>query len=202
MSRSKRASKPLYWHGGAAGLAEGERLLPLAQVPSQQGLLKHRPLRHADVYDSSLLYVTTDRSLALDFAIGYAKVIGKPAALYQVRPLGGRVHDIDYPKGVSFGCSEGALVQCINPVTASMAVTGAARGYKTWSDALPMYDSAGYALPNKLQKHLGITPLDLRPLGVGPSYEQIVTHVAIIVRQRHPGLTDADVRRMESALDL
>lgn len=178
----------------------GERLLPLARVPSQQGLLKHRPLRHADVYDYNLLYVTTDRDLALDFAIGYAKVIGRPAALYQVRPLGGRVHDSDYPLGVSFGCSEGALVQGISPVTASMAVTGAALGYKTWSDDMPMYDRSGYALPNKLQKHLGITPVDLRSLGIGPTYDEIVMLVHTIVRQRHPGLTNADVRRMEAGL--
>lgn len=178
----------------------GERLLPLARVPSQQGLLKHRPLRHADVYDYNLLYVTTDRDLALDFAIGYAKVIGRPAALYQVRPLGGRVHDSDYPLGVSFGCSEGALVQGISPVTALMAVTGAALGYKTWSDDMPMYDRSGYALPNKLQKHLGITPVDLRSLGIGPTYDEIVMLVHTIVRQRHPGLTNADVRRMEAGL--
>jgi hypothetical protein len=149
LGKKKYSAKPLYWHGGSAGLTVGDRLLPLAQVPSQQGLLGLRPLRHADVYDPQHLYVTTDRDLDLDFAIDFVKFIGKPAALYQVRTLGSLMHDKDYPRGVSFGCAQGAIVSGVTPVESSMAKTGAARGYKTWSDHCPMYDTEGYALPNK-----------------------------------------------------
>lgn len=200
MGKNKNSAKPTYWHGGSAGLAVGDRLLPLAQVPSQQGLLGLRPLRHADVYDPRYLYVTTDRDLALDFAIDLVKFIGKPAALYQVRTLGSRVHDIDYPRGISFGCAEGAIVTGVTPVAASMAKTGAARGYKTWSDDCPMYDAQGYALPNKLQSRLGITATDLRQLGIGPGYEEIVMLAHTLVQQRHPGLKETDIRRIEKTL--
>lgn len=200
MGKRKASPQIEYWHGGAAGLTAPERLLPLAQVPERHGLLKHRPIRHADVYNPKLLYITVDQDLAQDFAIRYARSLNVPAALYKVKPLGSRVHDIDYPRGISFGCEQGALIIGVFPVTASTPVTGAALKYKTWSDDEPMYDSAGYALPNKLQRHLGVTSSDLHLLGKGANFEQISVFVSELLKRTHPSLTQADVLQLQKNL--
>lgn len=182
----------VYWHGGAPGRVVGEELIPGDQVPgyvhldalTQEDLAEYRP---------DFVYVTTDRDLAHDFAVKHVQLDGA-AALYRVVPLDKPTHDPDYPAGVSFRCTA-AKVTAVesDPFSDSTRLTGAALRYTTWDDNSRMYDESGYPLPNKLQRHFGVTPEHLRHLGYGAEFPDIHQRCAQVVMELNPGITQADL---------
>jgi hypothetical protein len=161
-----------YWHGGAAGRAVGDLLIPGTDVPAYSQVIADMTKELFDQQRPDYVHITVDRNLAIDYAILNAKF--GAAALYRVKPLGPLEGDPDYPQGVSHRCSR-ALVLSVEPdvITSETPDTGAHLGYSTWADDSPLYDSDGYPLPNKMHQHFGVKASHLRSLGYGADFEAI-----------------------------
>lgn len=199
MGKKAKAPAVEYWHGGAAGREIGEQLVPGTVAPGYSHVVDSMTPAEFAEQRPDYVHITTDRNLAFDYAISFAKF--GPAALYRVRPLGHLEHDPDYPRGVSHRCRT-ALVLAVEPdvITAETAETGAARGYETWDDGSPLYDGEGYPLPNKMQQHFGITPDQLRSLGYGADIDAINSRVVQLAREMRPDLTPEDVLEYQRTL--
>ncbi|KIA73415.1 hypothetical protein ANMWB30_23420 [Arthrobacter sp. MWB30] len=178
-----------YWHGGAAGRAIGDMLVPGIQVAGYRDtvLASMSESTLAD-YRPEFTYITTDRDLAFDFAVLHQKSGLGASALYKVSPLGSVTHDPDFPAGVSFRVG-GAKVLTIEPdeFTPLTRESGASLGYTTWDDGSPMYDSNGFPLPNKMQRYFGIQPEDLRPLGFAAEFHAIHGRCMTLIKEKNPG---------------
>lgn len=196
-NQGTRAETVAYWHGGTAGRAVGEVLVPGLQVPGYGSVLAGitgSKKRFRD-YRPDYVYVTTDRDLAFDFAVRHL-TLGLDSALYRVFPQGKPSHDPDYPVGVSFRCRS-ANVLAVEPdiFDASSVESGAARKYMTWDDGTPLYDLEGYALPNQLQHHFGMRPQHLRSLGKAAEFPLIHRRCSEVLQQLVPGFSQAHVDR-------
>lgn len=187
-----------FWHGGAAGRKVGDFLIPGTQVPGYRRVLQSMSEADRAEYRPDFAYVTTDRDLAFDYALQLL-LLG-PVALYRVTPED-PTHDPDYPQGVSFRCSRAQIV-AIEPDRFSSTTrdTGAARRYITWDDGSRMYDDAGYALPNKLHQHLGMTPAHLRSLGFEAPFHLIERMCSETIRRLHPRITQAELWNLRKEL--
>jgi hypothetical protein len=193
MGRKKKEPESVYWHGGAVGRAIGDHLIPGTDVPGYSNIVTAIfATGKFDELRPDYVYITTDRNLAFDYAISWAK-FGPAAALYRVKPLGHLEHDPDYPRGISHRCRS-AVVLAVEPdvITAETPETGAAFGYETWDDDSPLYDSEGYPLPNKTHQHFGVTPAHLRSLGYRADFEAIAYRCTQEMRELNPNLTPAD----------
>ncbi|WP_157407748.1 hypothetical protein [Arthrobacter sp. ZBG10] len=187
----------VYWHGGAAGRAVGEALIPGVQVPGYRHVVAAFTPQGFAEYRPDFAYITTDRDLAFDYAVEYYKLGLGPSSLYKVVPLGKSTHDPDYPTGVSFRCKGSRVVAVeLDEFTVLTKETGAALRYRTWDDNSPLFDNDGYPLPNKVQKHFGVTAEDLRNLGYGADFSAIHQRCMELVGIRNPGITQADIDRV------
>lgn len=189
-----------YWHGGAAGRGVGEKLVPGTEAPGYSHVVESMSPDEFDQQRPDFVHITKDRNLAFDYAVSFAKF--GPASLYRVRPLGHLEHDPDYPRDVSHRCLS-ALVIAVEPdaITAETAETGAARGYETWDDGSPLYDSNGYPLPNKVQQHFGVTPAHLRSLGYAADIDEINHRAVQTVQSLHPNLSAEDVAEYQKSIE-
>jgi hypothetical protein len=82
---TKKESAVVYWHGGAAGRAIGDQLIPGTDVP---GLSEKFASITPELFDQQrpdFVHITTNRNLAFDFAISCAQT--GPAVLYRVKTL-------------------------------------------------------------------------------------------------------------------
>lgn len=188
---AKKESAVVYWHGGAAGRAIGDQLIPGTEVPGLSETFASISPELFDQQRPDYVHITTDRNLAFDFAISCART--GPAVLYRVRPLGHLEHDPDYPRGISHRC-KGALVLAVEPdvITAETPETGAAMGYETWDDGSPLYDRDGYALPAKKHRYFGVKPAHLQSLGYHPDFDAINERCVQTVRDLRPDITPRD----------
>lgn len=195
-----RKSRPVYWHGGAAGIAVGEALLPGTAIPGyvETYLSGMNEQDFAD-YAPDFVYITVDRDLAYDFAVKTAQ-FGKGASLYRVAPKGVPSHDADFPEGVAFKCRMANVLEvAVEEFDEKTQQTRVAQGYMTWDDGVPIYDAAGYALPSKTAAYLGVKSEDLRSLGRWSEFENI--HAALIrhIEKIRPGITPAEGARIREA---
>lgn len=183
-------SKPTvkYWHGGSAGRLVGDQLIPGTEVPEYSRVVAEMS---PDVFNQQrpdYVHITTDRDMAYDYAISYAKY--GPAALYEVKPLGHLEHDPDYPRGVSHRCRS-ALVISVAPdvITSELVETGAAHGYETWDDGSPLYDDEGFALPAKKHQYFGVKAAHLKSLGIYADFDAINERCVTTVKELRPSLS-------------
>lgn len=169
--------------------------MPGVQVPGYEQIAHLLTGKDWEDYRPDFVYITTDRNLAYDFAVLQFE-LDEAAALYRVVPLTKPTHDPDFPPGISFRCAA-ARVVAVEPelFSASTKVSGAAIGYATWDDHSPLYDPDGYALPNKLQRHFGVTPEHLRHLGYAANFEDIRRRCQQVLKSLNPGITQADFDR-------
>lgn len=195
MPKSKRKSndKPavVYWHGGAAGRTVGDQLIPGTEVEDYAKVVATMTPELFDQQRPDYVHITTDRSMAFDYAVSHAKF--GPAALYQVKPLGHLEHDPDYPRGISHRCRT-ATVLAVEPdvISIESVPTGAAFGYETWDDGSPLYDSGGYPLPAKKHQYFGVKASHLHPLGIHADFDVINEHCMKTVQELRPNLTPED----------
>lgn len=198
MSKARKAPRapkvrPTYWHGGAAGRTVGDSILPAIQVPEMKLIYSKAPKEVIGPHDPNFAYVTTNQGLAFNFAVRHAQVMGEASAVYRVesRKL---LPDPDYPPGVSFRCRTAVVLEIVgSPIIGDepLSVQGLQEG--TWQDGTPLYDSQGYPLPNELQKKFGITPADLRALGIGAPITDILRKVSQVIQIKNPGITQEDI---------
>lgn len=183
---------PEYWHGGSAGRAVGERLIPATEIPAYSRAMAEMTKELFDQQRPDYVHITMDRNLAIDYAISSAK--HGPAALYRVKPLGHVDRDPDYPPGVSQRCRS-AIVLSVEPdvITAETADTGAHLSYSTWDDGSPLYDSEGYPLPNKMHHYFGVKATHLRSLGYGANFDAIESHCRQTMLALKPNLELKDI---------
>jgi hypothetical protein len=201
-SKKGKSKQPAieYWHGGASGRGVGEQLVPGTEAPGYSHVVDRMSPEDFAQQRPDYVYITSDRNFAFDYAVSFAKF--GAASLYRVKPLGHVEHDPDYPRGVSFRC-RAALVLAVEPdvITEETAETGAARGYETWDDGSPLYDPAGYPLPNKVQQHFGVTPAHLRSLGYGADFDLINLRSVETVRTLHPDLSPRDILEYQQSIE-
>lgn len=204
------ASTVDYWHGGFHGLGVGDVLMPGTTVPGYRDIISLAPDTWTAEYRPDFVYITTNRDLALDYAIRHARLgalLGDDqssnhglGALYKVRPSKGVWHDPDYPPGVSFRCTSAKIISIeAKEISDATPLTGAAAGYETWDDKSPMHNKDGYALPSNAQRALGVTALDLRFLGPYPDSNRVRATIDSLIAQRHPGITQAEVNGVRLA---
>lgn len=179
-----------YWHGGSAGRAVGELLVPATDVPAYSQAIAEIPKELFNQQRPDYVHITTDRNLAFDYAISGAKY--GPVALYRVKPLGHLERDPDYP-AVSHRCRS-AMVLSVEPdvITAETPDTGAHLRHSTWDDGSPLYDSEGYPLPNKTHRHFGVKASDLRALGYGANFDMIANQCTQTMVGLNPNLKPKD----------
>lgn len=192
-----------YWHGGAAGRQVGDQLIPGIEVPGYRDVFLSQNHEFLNDYRPDFAYITTDRDLALDYAIQVAKGGGRirrPASLYEVVPIGNIMQDPDYPIGVSFRC-QSAQVRAveISDVLPGEKLTGAGYKYMTWDDGSRQYDEDGYPLPNLTLQHYGITATDLRPLGYGADINRVMELGSVIMQRANPSITQEEVNAVRLA---
>lgn len=186
--------KPIYWHGGAAGRTVGDSILPANQVPDMKLLYSKVPAEILGPHDPDFVYITTNQGLAFNYALRHAQTVGEPAAVYRVAPSRKPLPDVDYPTGVSFRCRT-AVVLAIEgaPVIGNEAQSVQGLQVNTWQDGTQLYDSQGYPLPNDLQKKFGITPIDLRGLGIGAPMTDILRKASEVIQIKNPGITQDQI---------
>lgn len=188
MGKQKRASKKdpavEFWHGGPAGRAVGDLLIPGTEAPGISQVVDEMSPEMFAQQRPDFVHITIDRNLALDYSILSAKL--GPAALYRVKPRGPLQPDPDYPRGISQRC-RAAVVLAVEPdvITAETPDTGAHLGYSTWDDGSPLYDTDGYPLPNKIHQSSGVKPSHLRGLGYGADFDAIAELCTRTMRELH-----------------
>jgi hypothetical protein len=200
MGKQKRTNKKdlavEYWHGGPAGRAVGDLLIPGTEAPGiSHGVDEMTPEIFAQ-QRPDFVYITIDRNLALDYSILNAKL--GPAALYRVKPRGPLQPDPDYPSGISHRCRAAVVLAVESDViTAETPDTGAHLGYSTWDDGSPLYDSDGYPLPNKIHQSSGVKPSHLRGLGYGADFDAIANLCTRTMHDLHS--KDGNPRQLRSS---
>ncbi|MGY2747519.1 hypothetical protein, partial [Arthrobacter sp. UYCu723] len=199
MSKTKNAPnaakvKPVYWHGGDGGLTVGDSLLPSNQIPAMKLLYSRTPKEILGTHDPDFAYITTNLGLAFNYALRHAQITGRPAAVYKVAPSGKPLHDVDYPVGVSFRCRTAVVLGIEgDKVNGDEALSVEGLQANTWHDDTQLYDPEGYPSPNDLQKKFGITPADLRGMGVGAPMDHILKTVSEVIQIKNPGITQDEI---------
>ena len=167
-SRHARGKRPLVvgttgmFHGGAAGLAVGDVLLPAAELRSVYAYLD--PMA---TYDPELVYFTTDVDVARSYAGRYVNPAGavQPGDLYRVRPLGPVRIDPDYSRhgefrGVFLACETAEIVEVVDRgllYTAEEQIR-LERPYLVWGRPdRPIYDDDGWIIPSEQMLSNGVT---------------------------------------------
>jgi hypothetical protein len=154
-------------------------------------------------YQQDFAYITTNQGLAFNYARRYAQATGEPGALYQVAPSREPLHDVDYPVGVSFRCRGAVVLQIVGgPITGNTPPSIQGLQAKTWQDGTQLYDPQGYPLPNEVQKKFGVTPTDLRGLGIGAPMPDILSHASQVVQMKNPGITQDQLNAADPTLAL
>lgn len=174
----KQVSLTGYWHGGPAGLAVGDVILPASELSHMPGFYAMEDYADAD---PNRVYVTTSPLIAESFAelvIDWSRMppVKVHGAVYEVEPVGSVEPDPDYPgSGCHFSCERARIVAVTKPRiwTASRDARLASMPHMTWDDGAPTYDARGYGLPSGAAQLLGVRPEDLRGLGFGPTIEEI-----------------------------
>lgn len=166
--KGRRRKITRYWHGGAPGLNVGDDLVPATA-------LDHLPVLYADPdygSDPAYVYVSTSQTLAMGCAAQWGSHFGDRVAgdLYQVEPKGALEVDPDYAHvpDLSWRCQRAAIVAVYRrsvEMTHELSIYGLQ--FTTWDDGQPMYDQAGFLLPNLGMRQAGITASDLSTLGTG-----------------------------------
>lgn len=137
-----------YWHGGAPGIAAGDRLLtPVALMLSGHVYAPRDAPGLPPTTSLERVYFTTDRQFARAHAHRYelitaaGKRVGR-GSLYRVRPIGRVEEDPDYEgSGVSWCAPSGIVLEVEEPKVSMRAVDAerAIGQYCTWDDGRPMY---------------------------------------------------------------
>lgn len=208
MSKTKNAPKapkvrPTYWHGGAAGRSVHDSILPASQVPEMRLLYSTVPQGMLGTFQQDFVYITTNEGLAFNYAQRYAQATGEPGALYRVAPSREPLHDVDYPVGISFRCRAAVVLDVVGgPIAGNAPLSVQGLQANTWQDGTQVYDPQGYPLPNKVQKKFGVTPADLRGLGIGAAMPDILSHASRVVQRKNPGITQDQINAADPALAL
>lgn len=180
----------VFWHGGAAGRAVGEHIVPGQQLAFRRIIDRDNDF---SVMRPDFAYATTDRDLAFDFAVRESMKTGH-GALYLVKPIGKITHDPDFPQGVSYRCKQAEVLDIsVDGITPSTPFTRQSWRYMKWTDGSDLFDDDGYAIPNKVQRHFGVTSDDLRFLGPWSEFPLIQQAAATSFRAKNPGVSDEHV---------
>lgn len=150
------------FHGGAAGLAVGDVLLPAAELRSVYAYLD--PMA---TYDPELVYFTTDVDVARSYAGRYVNPAGavQPGDLYRVCPLGPVRIDPDYSRhgefrGVFLACEKAEIVEVVDRglLYTEEEQIRLERRYLVWGRPdRPIYDDDGWIIPSDQMLRNGVT---------------------------------------------
>lgn len=168
-------SRRTYFHGGVPGFRPGRRLLPASELKLP---VPKYAMPGYDT-DAGFVYVTTDRRLARSFAAIWIDVIGLRVGggdLYEVTPTTDLLPDPDFAHtdGLCFATRSAVVRRVVEQgVKLSDDLTTYANTFTRWDDGTRMFDDLGYALPSGIARELGITAVDLRPLGRNIDFEQL-----------------------------
>lgn len=158
-------------------------------------------MRHYDVADRDVVYVTSDRMYAQSCAAHWLPGIAEASSpsetgdLYEVEPLGALARDPDYADipGLSWTCTSArviAVAQRRVPLAPELEFYGLR--HVTWGDGTRMYDAEGFILPNLNMQRIGIEAADLRLLGQYATWEQANAWAAQLTRARAIGRAGAN----------
>lgn len=174
-----------FWHGGAPGLAVGDRIIPRSQLPDDN----YDKAIHStiDPTDTGRVYLTTNTSFAIGWALRYAHTPfpdARHGTVYEVRPEGTVDIDTDFPAEAGSWHAPSAVIIGIY----RRRVRGSERDrrkriscYTTWSDSTPVYTSDGFLLPAPEWRAQGITADELRRFGRWPARENLAAHNGAII---------------------
>lgn len=188
--KNKR-SKTVFYHGGFPGLMRGEPLKPYAETGIS--------LRDAyTLFDARKMFVTTSRDLATAYALNFARMApGLPrykgpamGSVYEVEVSGLKDVDEDYDelakeRGGPFSFSV-TIPPRITRVVATLPPDEPRENrlfapFQTWESPdgkiYPIWDAAGYVLPNPADAKRGITAAMLQQkfkLGPFPGLDALV----------------------------
>lgn len=123
---------------------------------------------------------------------------GRPS-VYQVSPVGAISPDPDYPQGGAFRCQRARIVAVSHSVDPAPPHGTPQPKYLAWDDGTRLYNDDGFAQPNMLLRHFGITDGDLFVLGRDADFFSIEQHGRRLIKQRH-SLTDRDTQRLRFTL--
>lgn len=165
------------WHGGAPGLAVGDRIIPRAKLPTTSF---DRILENAT--DPTLVdrvYLTTDRDFAFGWAVRYGNMPypgARHGALYAVTAIGELRPDPDFEADAGAWTAEEAIITEVDkrrvkgpPQLANKHINRFAR----WSDDTPVYTPDGYLRVAPVWAVEGVVESDLRQFGRWVSLEEI-----------------------------
>lgn len=190
----------MYWHGGAPGLAAGQRIRPAAGL---QNLPMEYLLGEQYGSDPTRVYVTTDRTLALMFAGKVSSPAGQTfgGTLYRVDPVGDLQPDPDFPsEAACFTCKAATITEVAQTAIRwdeELEVYGSQ--FTRWDDGTRVYDDAGFALPSPEMVGAGITAADLRALGKVPRSDHLDEHASRLVVERHGPERLAELMRQKTS---
>ncbi|GIT82070.1 hypothetical protein LLS1_37390 [Leifsonia sp. LS1] len=144
------------WHGGAAGLAVGDRLLPPTHT-NAIGNLADLGMKESR---RDRVYFTLDRELARVFAAAVMRMTGA-SALYRVEPVGEMDLDPDFP-AVGFQAKQARIVEVIetNITLTATEELQRQRPYLVWTDDRHVYTEDGRVQINPTAAGLGFTQRD------------------------------------------
>lgn len=144
------------WHGGAGGLAVGDRLLPPTHT-NAVGNLADLGLKESR---RDRVYFTVDRELARVFAAAVTRMTGG-SALYRVEPIGEADPDPDFLT-VGFQAKQARILEVVETditLTATEELQRQ-RPYLLWTDDRPVYAEDGRVQVNPTAVELGFTQQD------------------------------------------
>lgn len=175
--RKGSATEPEWFHGGPAGLAVGDFVVPRAELPVDS--LEHVLASAGDPADPTRVYVTGMKRVARGFAARFsnAPVPGaRVGAVYRVRPVGELVVDGDFPARAR--CWSVDRAQVVEVVTARVqepvkVVNRILGPFMEWDDGTPVYDERGYMLPAPQMRAYGVASADLVRFGRWVEYGEI-----------------------------
>ena len=174
-----------FWHGGAPGLAVGDRIIPRAHLPDDN--YDKAPHTTIDPTDTDRVYLTTDASFAVGWALRYANTPfpgARRGTVYEVRPEGELEIDTDFPAEAGSWHSTSAVIIGIyrRRVTGPDSERRKRIGrHTTWSDNTPVYTSDGFLLPAPEWRAQGITADQLRRFGRWPAHETLAANNGVII---------------------
>lgn len=171
------SGEALWFHGGPAGLAVGDLIIPLAELPGDS--LEHVMTSVGNPADPKRVYLTEIKRVAHGFAARFANAPtpgARVGAVYRVQPVGELVPDADFPERARCWSAERAQVvevvtaQVRDPVKVGNRILGP---YMEWDDGTPVYDERGYMLPAPPMRAYGVAAAELVRFGRWVSYGDI-----------------------------
>lgn len=168
-----RRHRPRYYHGGAPGLAAQEHIVSAADLGHVYVHGYATGSSALDVYDPSLVYISTDLDVAIGFAARYVDpqtAITGGGWVYEVTPSETPAPDPDWPVfPEEFLTTKRATIQRIirrDVVMSRPEQVQLERRYLVWdSRDDPRYDAEGFMRPSKQMVEYGVTSDLLRGYG-------------------------------------